>query len=517
MSHRVTIDGNEAAAHVAYKTNEVIAIYPITPSSAMGESADAWSAANQKNIWGMRPLVREMQSEGGAAGVVHGSLQSGSLTTTFTASQGLLLMIPNMFKIAGELTSTVFHIAARTIATHGLSIFGDHSDVMAARSTGWAMLFANSVQEVMDFALISQASTLESRVPFLHVFDGFRTSHEVMKITRLSDEEIAAMMDQELVRAFRARALTPDRPVMRGTAQNPDVFFQSRERANSFYLNTPAIVEKAMARFATLTGRQYKLFEYTGDPNAERVLVMMGSGCETAAETVEALCERGEKVGLLKVRLYRPFSISHFIKALPTTTKAIAVLDRTKEPGSTGEPLYQDVVAAISETSAFVQGVRLIGGRYGLSSKEFTPAMVKAVFDELSKPDPKNHFSIGINDDVTFTSIPFDPSFSTEPGDQVRAVFWGLGADGTVSANKNSIKIIGEETPNYAQGYFVYDSKKAGAMTVSHLRFGPRPIKSTYLIQRANFIAVHQFSFFSQYDVLDAAIDGATLLINSPY
>ncbi len=517
MSHRVTIDGNEAAAHVAYKTNEVIAIYPITPSSAMGESADAWSAANQKNIWGMRPLVREMQSEGGAAGVVHGSLQSGSLTTTFTASQGLLLMIPNMFKIAGELTSTVFHIAARTIATHGLSIFGDHSDVMAARSTGWAMLFANSVQEVMDFALISQASTLESRVPFLHVFDGFRTSHEVMKITRLSDEEIAAMMDQELVRAFRARALTPDRPVMRGTAQNPDVFFQSRERANSFYLNTPAIVENAMARFATLTGRQYKLFEYTGDPNAERVLVMMGSGCETAAETVEALCERGEKVGLLKVRLYRPFSISHFIKALPTTTKAIAVLDRTKEPGSTGEPLYQDVVAAISETSAFVQGVRLIGGRYGLSSKEFTPAMVKGVFDELSKPDPKNHFSIGINDDVTFTSIPFDPSFSTEPGDQVRAVFWGLGADGTVSANKNSIKIIGEETPNYAQGYFVYDSKKAGAMTVSHLRFGPRPIKSTYLIQRANFIAVHQFSFFSQYDVLDAAIDGATLLINSPY
>jgi len=514
MTKMVTIDGNEAAADVAYKTNEVIAIYPITPSSPMGESADAWSAANEKNIWGMRPLVREMQSEGGAAGVVHGSLQTGSLTTTFTASQGLLLMIPNMFKIAGELTSTVFHIAARTIATHGLSIFGDHSDVMAARSTGWAMLFANSVQEVMDFALISQASTLEARVPFLHIFDGFRTSHEVMKITKVSDAEITGMIDPELVRQHRARALTPDRPVMRGTAQNPDVFFQSRERANSFYLKTPSIVEKTMERFAALTGRAYKLFEFVGDPNAERVLVMMGSGCETAEETVESLRKRGEKVGLLKIRLYRPFSVSHFIEALPASTKAIAVLDRTKEPGSTGEPLYQDVVTALAEMS---RSVRVIGGRYGLSSKEFTPAMVKAVFDELKKPEPKNHFSIGIDDDVTFTSIPFDESFSTEPDDQVRAVFWGLGADGTVSANKNSIKIIGEETPNYAQGYFVYDSKKAGAMTVSHLRFGPRPIKSTYLIQRANFIAVHQFSFFSQYDVLDAAVEGATLLINSPY
>ena len=517
MNQRVTIDGNEAAAYVAYKTNEVIAIYPITPSSAMGESADAWSAADQKNIWGMRPFVREMQSEGGAAGVVHGSLQTGSLTTTFTASQGLLLMIPNMFKIAGELTSTVFHIAARTLATHGLSIFGDHSDVMAARSTGWAMLFANSVQEVMDFALISQASTLEARVPFLHIFDGFRTSHEVMKVTQLSDTEITGMMDQELVRLHRARALTPDRPVIRGTAQNPDVFFQSRERANSFYLQTPAIVEKTMDRFAALTGRRYKLFDFVGDPNAERVLVMMGSGCETAEETVEALRLRGEKVGLLKVRLYRPFSISHFINSLPATTKAIAVLDRTKEPGSTGEPLYQDVVTAIAETVVFARGVRIIGGRYGLSSKEFTPAMVKAVFDELEKPEPKNHFSVGINDDVTFTSIPFDPSFSTEPHDQVRAVFWGLGADGTVSANKNSIKIIGEETLNYAQGYFVYDSKKSGAMTVSHLRFGPRPIQSTYLIQQANFIAIHQFSFFSQYNVLETAVEGATLLINSPY
>jgi pyruvate-ferredoxin/flavodoxin oxidoreductase len=515
MKQRVTIDGNEAAAYVAYKTNEVIAIYPITPSSAMGESADAWAAANQKNLWGMRPLVREMQSEGGAAGVVHGSLQTGSLTTTFTASQGLLLMIPNMFKIAGELTSTVFHIAARTIATHGLSIFGDHSDVMAARSTGWAMLFANSVQEVMDFALISQASTLEARVPFLHIFDGFRTSHEVMKITKLSDDEITGMIDEQLVRDHRARALTPDRPVMRGTAQNPDVFFQSRERANSFYMKTPAIVENAMERFAALTGRRYKLFEYVGDPNAERVLVMMGSGCETAEETVESLNQSGEKVGLLKVRLYRPFSVKHFIDALPAKTKAIAVLDRTKEPGSTGEPLYQDVVTALAETAW--SNVRVVGGRYGLSSKEFTPAMVKAVFDELKKPEPKNHFSIGIDDDVTFTSIPFDPSFSTEPEDQVRAIFWGLGADGTVSANKNSIKIIGEETPNYAQGYFVYDSKKAGAMTVSHLRFGPRPIKSTYLIQRANFVAVHQFPFFGQYDVLEMAVPRATLLINSPY
>jgi pyruvate-ferredoxin/flavodoxin oxidoreductase len=494
----------------------VIAIYPITPSSNMGESADAWAAADQKNIWGMRPIVREMQSEGGAAGVVHGSLQTGSLTTTFTASQGLLLMIPNMFKIAGELTSTVFHIAARTIATHGLSIFGDHSDVMAARATGWAMLFADSVQEVMDFAMISQASTLEARVPFLHIFDGFRTSHEVMKITKLSDDEIEMMMDQQLVREHRARALTPDRPVVRGTAQNPDVFFQSRERANTFYMKTPAIVEKAMERFAALTGRSYKLFEFTGDPNAERVLVMMGSGCETAEETVEALNKSGEKVGLLKIRLYRPFSVSHFIDALPRSAKAIAVLDRTKEPGSTGEPLYQDVVTALAESGALA-GVRVVGGRYGLSSKEFTPAMVKAVFDELKKPDPKNHFSIGIDDDVTFTSIPFDETFSTEPDDQVRAVFWGLGADGTVSANKNSIKIIGEETPNHAQGYFVYDSKKSGAMTVSHLRFGPHAIKSTYLIKRANFIAVHQFPFFSQYDVLETATENATLLINSPY
>jgi len=519
---QVTIDGNEAAAYVAYKTNEVIAIYPITPSSAMGESADAWATIGEKNIWGMTPLVREMQSEGGAAGAVHGTLQTGSLSTTFTASQGLLLMIPNMFKIAGEQTSTVFHIAARALATHALSIFGDHSDVMATRSCGWGMLFANSVQEVMDFALLAQASTLESRVPFLHVFDGFRTSHEVMKIEKLTEDDIRMMIDDELVRAHRARGLSPDHPVMRGTAQNPDVFFQSRERANTFYLETPSIVQQLMDKFAELTGRNYQLFDYTGAPDAERVVVMMGSGCETAEESVQALIAQGEKIGLVKVRLYRPFSSEHLLKALPATVRAIAVLDRTKEPGGAGEPLYQDVVTAISESfgtnsAPFKSMPRVIGGRYGLGSKEFTPAMVKAVFDELTKENPKSHFSIGIVDDLTFSSLPFDAGFNTEPSDQVRAVFWGLGADGTVSANKNSIKIIGEQTQNYAQGYFVYDSKKSGAMTVSHLRFGPRPIKSTYLIQRANFVAVHQFNFLERYDVLGAAEEGATLLLNSPY
>jgi pyruvate-ferredoxin/flavodoxin oxidoreductase len=523
MNNRtVTIDGNEAAAYVAYKTNEVIAIYPITPSSPMGESSDAWAASDKKNIWGMTPIVREMQSEGGAAGAVHGTLQTGSLTTTFTSSQGLLLMIPNMFKIAGEQTSTVFHIAARSVATHALSIFGDHSDVMATRTTGWGMLFANSVQEVMDFALITQAATLQSRVPFLHVFDGFRTSHEVMKIEELSDEIIREMIDDQMVQAHRGRALTPDRPVMRGTAQNPDVFFQARERANSFYLDTPAIVEEKMAKFAQLTGRQYRLFDYVGAPDAERVIVMMGSGCDAAEETVAALCAAGEKIGLLKVRLYRPFAVESFVAALPTTVQSIAVLDRTKEPGGIGEPLYLDVVTALSESMSngsapFKTLPRVIGGRYGLSSKEFTPAMVKGVFDELAKPVMKNHFSVGIVDDVTMTSLPFDPDFNTEPADQVRALFWGLGADGTVGANKNSIKIIGEETPNYAQGYFVYDSKKSGAMTVSHLRFGPHPIKSTYLIQHANFIAVHQFNFVERYPVLESAIDGTTLLLNSPY
>ena len=520
-NQQVTIDGNEAAAHVAYKTNDVIAIYPITPSSPMGEFSDSWSSSSEKNIWGMTPIVREMQSEGGAAGTVHGSLQTGSLTTTFTSSQGLLLMIPNMFKIAGEQTSTVFHIAARSVATHALSIFGDHSDVMTTRSTGWAMLFANSVQEAMDFALIAQAATLQARVPFLHIFDGFRTSHEVMKIQQLSDEQIREMIDDELIQAHRSRALTPDHPVMRGTAQNPDVFFQSRERSNPFYLETPRIVQETMNRFAQVTGRQYHLFDYVGAADADRVVVMMGSGCEAAEETVEALSAGGEKVGLLKVRLYRPFSVEELLRALPSSVKALAVLDRTKEPGSIGEPLYQDVVTGLSEglldSEPSLPMPRVIGGRYGLSSKEFTPAMCKAVFDELKKTKPKNHFTIGINDDVTHTSLEYDPDFSTEPNNQVRAMFWGLGADGTVSANKNSIKIIGEETSNYAQGYFVYDSKKAGAMTVSHLRFGSDPIRSTYLIQRANFIAVHQFKFLDSYDVLGAAVTGASLLLNSPY
>jgi pyruvate-ferredoxin/flavodoxin oxidoreductase len=488
----------------------------------MGELADAWATAGDKNIWGMTPVVREMQSEGGAAGVVHGTLQTGALTTTFTSSQGLLLMIPNMFKIAGELTSTVFHIAARSVATHALSIFGDHSDVAAVRSAGWAMLFASSVQEVMDFALLAQAATLKTRVPFLHIFDGFRTSHEVMKIERLSDADIRTMIDEGAVEAHRQRGLSPDHPQIRGTAQNPDVFFQSRERANTYYLEVPAIVQETMDRFARLVGRQYHLFDYFGAPDADRVLVLMGSGCETAQETVQTLVANGEKVGLIKVRLFRPFSKEALLAALPRTTAMIAVLDRTKEPGAPGEPLYQDVITALAESAAegsnrFSLMPRVIGGRYGLASKEFTPAMVKSVFDEMAKPAPKNHFTVGIRDDVTFTSLEYDPGFQTGPEDEVRAIFWGLGSDGTVSANKNSIKIIGEETPNYAQGYFVYDSKKAGAVTVSHLRFGPNPIHSSYLIDRANFIAVHQFDFLERYRVLDSAVDGATFLLNSPY
>ena len=519
---QVTIDGNEAAAYVAYKTNEVIAIYPITPSSPMGEFADEWSAYGEKNIWGTVPLVVEMQSEGGAAGAVHGALQAGALTTTFTASQGLLLMIPNMYKIAGELTSTVFHIAARTVATHALSIFGDHSDVMAARATGWAMLFSNSVQEVMDFALIAQASTLAARVPFLHVFDGFRTSHEVMKVEKLGEDDIRAMIDEELVRAHRQRALSPDRPFIRGTAQNPDVFFQSREGCNPYYQAVPDIVQRNMDQFAHLVGRRYHLFDYVGAPDAERVIVLMGSGCEAAEETVDYLAQRGEKVGVVKVRLYRPFSVPHFLSALPKTVKVIAALDRTKEPGAAGEPLYQDVVTAVNEgmasgTAPFTGHPLVVGGRYGLASKEFTPAMIKGIFDELAKPQPKNHFTVGIVDDVTRSSLDYDPNFDIEPKDVVRALFWGLGADGTVGANKNSIKIIGEETPNYAQGYFVYDSKKSGARTVSHLRFGPRPIHSTYLIQKANFVAVHQFGFLERYNVLEAVEEGATFLLNSPY
>lgn len=516
------VDGNEAAAFTAYRTNEVIAIYPITPSSPMGELSDEWSSKGIPNIWGTLPRVVEMQSEAGAAGAVHGSLQSGALTTTFTSSQGLLLMVPYMFKIAGELTSTVFHIAARTVATHALAIFGDHSDVMTVRSTGWAMLFSNNPQEVMDLALIAQASTLESRVPFLHIFDGFRTSHEVIKIEELTDDDMRAMIDDELVRAHRERALSPDRPIIRGTAQNPDAFFQSRERCNPFYVATPGIVQKAMDKFASIVGRQYQLFEYVGAPDAEYVVVMMGSGTGTAEETVQALMEKGERVGLLKVRLFRPFSREHFLSALPTTVKAIAVLDRTKEPGALGEPLYEDVVSALSEAMMedalpFQKLPRVIGGRYGLASKEFTPAMVKAVFGELTKSKPKNHFTVGIKDDVTHTSLEVDSSFSTEAPDVVRAVFWGLGADGTVGANKNSVKIIAEETPNYAQGYFVYDSKKSGAVTVSHLRFGPRPILSTYLIQSANFVACHQFHFLERYNVLGMAEEGATFLLNSPY
>ncbi|MCS6772852.1 MAG: pyruvate:ferredoxin (flavodoxin) oxidoreductase [Thermoflexales bacterium] len=512
----VTIEGNEAAAYVAYKTSEIIAIYPITPSSPMAEFCDQWSAQGVKNIWGTVPLVQEMQSEGGAAGAIHGALQSGSLATTFTSSQGLLLMIPNMFKIAGELTSTVFHIAARSIAAQGLSIFGDHSDVMAARSTGWAMLFASSVQEVMDFALIALASTLEARVPFLHVFDGFRTSHEIQKIERLSEDDMRTMIREELVWAHRSRALSPDRPFIRGTAQNPDVYFQARETVNPFYLATPAIVQNVMIRFAELTGRKYGLFEYVGAPDAERVIVSMGSSCDTIEETVNWLNAHGERVGAIKVRLYRPFSAEHLVQALPKSVRSIAVLDRCKEPGSAGEPLYLDVVSALAEQW---EGAlpRVIGGRYGLSSKEFTPAMVKAVFDELGKPRPKNHFTVGIYDDVTFTSLDYDPAFDIEPKNTVRAVFWGLGADGTVGANKNSIKIIGEETDNYAQGYFVYDSKKSGARTVSHLRFGPEPIRRPYLISKANFIGIHQFGFLERYDVLAQAEEGATILLNSPY
>ena len=522
-----TIDGNEAVARVAYRLNEVIAIYPITPSSAMGEWADQWASEKAPNVWGTVPQVIEMQSEGGAAGAVHGALQTGSLTTTFTSSQGLLLMIPNMNKIAGELTPAVFHVAARTIATHALSIFGDHSDVMSCRTTGFGMLCSNSVQEAMDMALIAQAASLESRIPFLHFFDGFRTSHEVNKIETLSDEDLRAMIDLQRVFEHRQRALSPDHPVLRGTAQNPDVFFQSREAANSYYAACPEKVQQAMDRFSAIAGRQYHLFDYTGAPDAERVIVMMGSGAEAAHETVEYLNGRGEKVGLVKIRLYRPFSVKHFLNALPRTVRKIAVLDRTKESGAAGDPLYLDVVNAIHEGSGNVDvrradgGVRpyasIVGGRYGLSSKEFTPAMVKAVYDNLAAPQPKNHFTIGINDDVSHTSLDYDREFSVEPDSVVRAMFWGLGADGTVGANKNSIKIIGENTANYAQGYFVYDSKKSGARTVSHLRFGPEPIRSTYLISKANFIACHQWIFLERYDMLEALAPGGVFLLNSPF
>ena len=512
------LEGNEAAARIAHLCSEVIAIYPITPSSTMGEYADAWSAAGQTNIWGTVPQVIEMQSEGGAAGAVHGALQAGAMSSTFTASQGLLLKLPNMFKIAGELTSTVFHIAARTIATHALSIFGDHSDVMTARTTGFALLASSSVQEAQDLATIAYMSTLKARVPFLHFFDGFRTSSEVNKIELIPAEDVRALIDEDLIKAHRARALNPDKPVMRGTAQNPDVYFQAREASNPYYLAVPGIVSEAMQRFAALTGRKYSLFWYCGAPDAERVIVQMGSGTGATREAVAKLQAAGEKVGIVVVRLYRPLDTAAFVAALPKTVKSIAVLDRTKEPGALGEPLYQDVLTALTE--AWPEGTpmpRVIGGRYGLSSKEYTPAMAKAVFDELAAAKPKRHFTVGITDDVTHLSLKVDESFDTEAADVTRAVFYGLGADGTVGATKNTVKIIGENTDLHAQGYFVYDSKKSGAITVSHLRFGPRPIESAYLVSHADFVACHQFEFMEKLDVLELARTGATFLLNSPY
>ncbi len=521
MKHKlVAFDGNTAAAYTAYHVSENITIYPITPSSVMGELADLWAFQGKKNIWGAVPAVAEMQSEAGAAGAVHGSLQRGALTTTFTASQGLLLMLPNMFKIAGELTPAVFNVSARTVATHALSIFGDHSDVMAARTTGFAQLAAASVQEAMDFPLIAQAASLKSRVPFLHFFDGFRTSHEISKVELLEVEEMKKMIDNKLVYEHRARALSPERPFIRGTAQNPDVFFQAREGCNPFYDLCADITEEAMEEFKKITGREYHLFQYEGAPDAEYVFVIMASGCETVQETVEYLIGKGEKVGLIKVRLFRPFSIKHLYQAIPETAKRLCVLDRTKEPGSAGEPLYTEVLSGINEYMSennIDRKIKVFGGRYGLSSKEFTPAMVMGVFEEIKKENPLNHFTVGIIDDVTHKSVPYPEHFHIEPADRVRAIFYGLGSDGTVSANKSSIKIIGEETDNYAQGYFVYDSRKAGSLTISHLRFGKDPIHSPYLIQKANFVGCHQFSFLEKYDVLRYAEDNAVLLLNSPY
>jgi pyruvate-ferredoxin/flavodoxin oxidoreductase len=522
MNEMITVDGNEAAARVAYSVNEVIAIYPITPSSPMAEEADVWAAQERKNLWGSIPLVVEMQSEKGAAGVIHGSLQRGALTTTFTASQGLLLMIPNMYKIAGELNSTVFHVAARTIATHALSIFCDHGDVMAARATGFALLCSASVQEAHDFALISQAATLRSRVPFLHFFDGFRTSHEISKIESLSIENMRAMIDDRLVNQARERALSPDKPFIRGTSQNPDIFFQAREACNPFYDACPGVVKDTMLQFALLTGRRYGLFDYYGAPDAQRVIVLMGSGSLAVEETVDYLRDKGESVGLLKVRLYRPFSVADFLNAFPESVQSIAVLDRTKEPGSVGEPLYNDCITAIHQglengTARFSQMPRVISGRYGLSSKEFTPAMIKAIFDELSRSEPRQKFTIGINDDISGTSINFDTNFSIESQKNLRAVFYGSGSDGTVGANKNSIKIIGNGTNNCVQGYFIYDSMKSGSITVSHLRFGPEPIRSTYRILRSNFLAVHQFQFLERVRVMETVDEGATFLLNAPF
>ncbi|MFP5507160.1 MAG: pyruvate:ferredoxin (flavodoxin) oxidoreductase, partial [Gammaproteobacteria bacterium] len=520
----LTIDGNEAAATIAHRLSEVCAIYPITPASPMGEFADAWSAEGRRNLWGTVPHIVEMQSEGGAAGAVHGALQAGSLATSFTASQGLLLMIPNMYKIAGELTPMVLHVAARSLACQALSIFGDHSDVMAVRQTGYAMLCAGSVQEAMDFAAIAHAATLEGRIPVLHFFDGFRTSHEVAKIEAVDDAVLRELVRDEHVRAHRARALSPERPVLRGSAQNPDVYFQGREAVNPYYTAFPGMVQATMDRFAGLTGRAYRLFDYHGAADAERVIVIMGSGAEAVHETVDFLNAHGERVGLLRVRLYRPFDAAALIAALPETVRAIAALDRTKEPGADGEPLYKDVITALAQQqmrgdSRFGRLPRVIGGRYGLSSKEFTPGMIKAVFDELARATPKNGFTIGIHDDVGHTSLDWDAGFRTDAhAGAVQALFYGLGSDGTVSANKNSIKIIGETTDLHAQGYFVYDSKKSGAVTVSHLRFGPRPIRSTYLIgdNEAQFVACHQPVFLHRYDMLDKAADGAVFLLNSP-
>lgn len=518
----VLMDGNNAAAYVAHATNEVVAIYPITPSSPMGEHADAWTAGEKKNIWGTVPSVTEMQSEGGASGAVHGALTTGALTTTFTASQGLLLMIPNMYKIAGELTPTVFHVSARSVACQALSIFGDHSDVMAVRGSGFALISSCSIQEVMDLALIAQASTLKSRVPFVHFFDGFRSSHEIQKIEQIGFDDMRKMIDDEFVIAHRMRGLNPENPRIRGTSQNPDVFFAARETVNRYYQNTPGIVQEYMDRFAKLTGRQYRLFDYSGAPDADRVVVLMGSGAEAMDEVVERLAHSGEKVGVIKVRLFRPFSAQDFIKALPNTVKKIAVLDRTKEPGSIGEPLYADVRTAIGEAmsegyASFKEYPLIVGGRYGLGSAEFNAGIAKSVLDNLKEKEPKNHFTAGINDDLTFTSLSWDDSFSSESEGAHRALFYGLGSDGTVGANKNSIKIIGEATDNYAQGYFVYDSKKAGAVTVSHLRFGKEKIKSTYLISKANFLACHKFSFLEKYDMLSKLEEGGIFLLNSPF
>lgn len=511
---KIILDGNEAVAKVAYKTNEVAAIYPITPSSPMGEHADAYSAKGLKNLWGSIVEVSELQSEAGAAGTVHGSLQGGALTTTFTASQGLLLMIPNMFKIAGELLPAVFHVSARTVATHALSIFGDHSDVMSTRSTGWSMLFSGSVQEAHDMALVAQASTLKSRVPFINAFDGFRTSHEINKIDEINDEIMMQMMPKNAIRAFKEHQMTPDKPVIRGTAQNPDVYFQAREASNVYYQNVAGIVKESMVKFGELTGRHYNLFDYIGHPEAERILILMGSGQGAVEETLEYMTSIGEKVGAIIVRLFRPFSVKDFISAIPQSVVKIAVLDRTKEPGAIGEPLYMDVINAFYESGRKMPAI--VGGRYGLSSKEFTPGMVKGIFDELNKENPKNHFTIGINDDVTFTSLNYDDELTLDTS-TINCLFYGLGSDGTVSANKNSIKIIGDTTDNYVQAYFVYDSKKAGGLTTSHLRFGKDPIKSTYLIKQANFIAVHQFNFLSKYEILHKIKKGGTFLLNSPY